>query len=314
MNRLSAYSPNLKQSWMLAFILVLCQLVASGILRIFLHNIGIITREWASLSDSVLAFTVTALIIVRLGRRSDNVSVATPGEPLINCLCGMKRKAHGAQKPRYINGIVEVASAAQRSESPAQAINQRFPGFSPFLWFLLVPFIWSVSIATGPLTMWIPMPDTIKQMFMDMSQFSLPAVLLTVIIAPVFEEWFCRGIILKGLLKHYSPRKAIVWSAVIFSVLHLNPWQGISAFCGGLAIGWIYWRTRSLRYCIFMHAAKNTMGFIFVFIFPDVSIDTSLADFTAGYYIYAVALFACVFTTIGINKLISSRTTADMRN
>jgi len=47
-------------------------------------------------------------------------------ETLINCLCGMKRKAPGAQKPRHINRIVEVASTAQRSDSPAQAINQGF--------------------------------------------------------------------------------------------------------------------------------------------------------------------------------------------
>ena len=47
-------------------------------------------------------------------------------ETLINCLCGMKRKAHGTQKPRHINRIVEVASTAQRSDSPAQAINQGF--------------------------------------------------------------------------------------------------------------------------------------------------------------------------------------------
>jgi len=38
----------------------------------------------------------------------------------------MKRKAHGAQKPRHIKRIVEVASTAQRSGSLAQAINQRF--------------------------------------------------------------------------------------------------------------------------------------------------------------------------------------------
>ena len=36
------------------------------------------------------------------------------------------RWAHGAQKPRHINRIVEVASTAQRSDSPAQAINQGF--------------------------------------------------------------------------------------------------------------------------------------------------------------------------------------------
>ena len=45
---------------------------------------------------------------------------------LINYLRGMKRKAHGAQKPRHIRKYVEVASTAQRGDSPAQAINQRF--------------------------------------------------------------------------------------------------------------------------------------------------------------------------------------------
>ena len=45
---------------------------------------------------------------------------------LINCLCGMKLKAHGAQEPRHIQKYVEVASTAQRGDSPAQAINQRF--------------------------------------------------------------------------------------------------------------------------------------------------------------------------------------------
>ena len=47
-------------------------------------------------------------------------------ETLINCLCGMKRKAHGAQEPRHILKYVEVTSIAQRSDSPAQAINQCF--------------------------------------------------------------------------------------------------------------------------------------------------------------------------------------------
>ena len=45
---------------------------------------------------------------------------------LIYCLLGMKRKTHGAQEPRHIQRYVEVTSTAQRSDSPAQAINQRF--------------------------------------------------------------------------------------------------------------------------------------------------------------------------------------------
>ena len=47
-------------------------------------------------------------------------------EMLLNCLCGMKRKAHGAQEPRHIWKYVEVASTAQHRDSPAQTINQRF--------------------------------------------------------------------------------------------------------------------------------------------------------------------------------------------
>jgi len=59
-------------------------------------------------------------------KNADYSSYPPLSEPLINCLRGMKRKAHGAQEPRHINRIVEVASTAQRSDSPAQTINQRF--------------------------------------------------------------------------------------------------------------------------------------------------------------------------------------------
>jgi flagella basal body P-ring formation protein FlgA len=48
----------------------------------------------------------------------------TMKEILINCLRKMKRKAHGAQKPKHIQRYVEVAITAQRSDSLAQAINQ----------------------------------------------------------------------------------------------------------------------------------------------------------------------------------------------
>ena len=47
-------------------------------------------------------------------------------ETLINCLRVMKRKAHGADGPGHIQKYVEVTSTAQRSDSPAQVINQCF--------------------------------------------------------------------------------------------------------------------------------------------------------------------------------------------
>ena len=48
-------------------------------------------------------------------------------KPLINQASRMKRKADGAQETRHIIRIGEFTSTAQRSDSPAQAINQTFP-------------------------------------------------------------------------------------------------------------------------------------------------------------------------------------------
>ena len=68
-------------------------------------------------------------------------------EMLIYCLRGMKRKAHGAQEPRHIQKYVEVTSAAQRSDSPAQAINQRFHKYICFtILFLLLSGMCAVSV------------------------------------------------------------------------------------------------------------------------------------------------------------------------
>ena len=39
-------------------------------------------------------------------------------EALINCLCGMKCKAHGAQEPRHIQKYVEVAGTANAAIRP----------------------------------------------------------------------------------------------------------------------------------------------------------------------------------------------------
>ena len=267
MKRLLAYSPNLKQSWVLVLITMLCSAIIYFVMRAIMQYAGASVQEWHDIFSSLLIFTVVALLVVRLGR-------------------------HGSYEP--------VAS----------------PRRSPLLWLLLVPFTLSISLATEPLTAWIPIPDIIKQVFDDVFQATLPGFLLIVILAPLCEEWLCRGIILKGLLKHYSPRKAIVWSAVIFSVLHLNPWQGVSAFCGALAIGWIYWRTRSLWCCIFMHAVNNAMSFLFIFFFPDARFVMTLVAFAGSYYIYLyiAILLVGVFSWIGIKNIFYSDATSDIRS
>ena len=81
--------------------------------------------------------------------------------------------------------------------------------------------------------------------------------LVTAIFAPVFEEWLCRGMVLRGLLTKMKPAWAIVISALFFAVIHLNPWQALNAFGIGLVMGFVYYKTGSLWLTMLIHFVNN---------------------------------------------------------
>ena len=82
------------------------------------------------------------------------------------------------------------------------------------------------------------------------------------ILAPVFEEIFCRGILLRGLLRRMRPGWAILLSAALFALMHGNPWQGAGALVLGLLLGYAYYRTGSLWLTMLMHAANNLFSLL----------------------------------------------------
>lgn len=79
----------------------------------------------------------------------------------------------------------------------------------------------------------------------------------TCIIAPIFEEILYRGVLLNGLLKKYNYKKAIIYSALIFGIAHMNLPQGINAFFLGIIIGLAYYYTRSIYIGMVMHFVNN---------------------------------------------------------
>ena len=123
-----------------------------------------------------------------------------------------------------------------------------------------------IAIQTGiifPIVSSLPMPESIKEIFLELGNkngvFSFIAI---VIAAPVIEELIFRGIILNGLLRKYSPIKSIIISSILFGIAHLNPWQFISAFLIGIFSGWVYYRTRKLSLSILIHLVNNLFAFI----------------------------------------------------
>lgn len=157
------------------------------------------------------------------------------------------------------------------------------------------------SIILERISVLLPMPLKVREIFERVFTKDLFSFMSVVIIAPIVEEILCRGIILKGLLKNYAPNKAIIISAILFSVLHLNPWQAIPAFFGGLFLGWIYYKTQSVIPGMIFHAAINTTGFAFLFLGNSKQ---DLPDLFGKMYYPILLVSALVFTVscIFINK------------
>ena len=132
----------------------------------------------------------------------------------------------------------------------------------------IIPFMIIAAIALlfgiiSPISNLIPMPELIKKALANLAnQSGFFSFLYMVIAAPIFEELIFRGIMLDGLLKRYSPIKAILISSFLFGLVHLNPWQFITGLFLGVFMGWIYYKTKSISFTIIIHASVNLTGFL----------------------------------------------------
>ena len=173
-------------------------------------------------------------------------------------------------------------------------------------WLALVVSIatMAASFVAEPVNTLLPeMPELLKQALEQLTEGPVWIALLSVsIFAPFFEEWLCRGIVLRGLLKKMKPGWAIVVSALFFAVLHMNPWQAIPAFILGLLFGYVYYRTGSLKLTMLMHCVNNTLAVICSHI-PSLAEAETFMDVMSP-WAYACIYAACIlFLTAAVITL-----------
>lgn len=102
------------------------------------------------------------------------------------------------------------------------------------------------------------------------------------LLAPVIEELLFRKLLIDRLHR-FGDRAAILVSAVAFGLLHGNFSQLFYACFIGMLLGYVYCRTRRLRYTILLHMAINLLGGVL----PSALLSAQLA---AG--VYSVGLLA----------------------
>jgi membrane protease YdiL (CAAX protease family) len=156
-------------------------------------------------------------------------------------------------------GLTVLFAAARRGISVRAYLAVNYPA-SRELWRqlgYLVVFIVAVHVVVLVLGRSIVTP--FEQRLYETAQS--PALLLFAIVlaAPVFEETFLRGFIFQGLLTSLGARSAIVFTALLWALLHVQyDLVEISMiFAGGLLLGYARLRANSILVPIAMHSLWN---------------------------------------------------------
>ena len=170
---------------------------------------------------------------------------------------------------QFIPAIIFVAHKSRAASWNTQGYLLDNNHFAPLGGLLCAALVMLATLSAGfasdaVTSLLPPMPEWLEGLLENMTGGRVWVDFLCVsIMAPFFEEWLCRGVILRGLLHNkMKPVWAIVISAAFFAVIHMNPWQAIPAFLLGCLFGWVYYRTGSLKLTMLMHFTNNTLALI----------------------------------------------------
>jgi hypothetical protein len=120
-------------------------------------------------------------------------------------------------------------------------------------------------------------------------------VLMVVIVAPVFEEFYVRGVLLTRWTVKWGVIPSVIVSSVAFSLPHIINLIGM--FCVGCVLAVFYIRTQSLFVPIGIHFVNNLFSWIILFLGTIFGIPTSystVTEFQESWWIGLIALVISV--------------------
>lgn len=223
-------------------------------------------------------------------------------------------------KLAYIPTFLLIVVAAKIYRTIRCHITQspcRFVGngrLSPNSVLLGIVLMVAISIVIDPLSTLFS-KDMVDYVKMFTTGNMWVTLIVTVLFAPILEEIFFRGILLKDISISWGPRWGIFISALIFSALHFNIIQAIPAFLMGLVFGYIYIHTRrGLTNVIMIHVINNLMASVSLFWgFAEVSVwQRYLPHLTWYRAVYGVAVLLVLFLIVRVIT-ISGKSLIDKR-
>lgn len=88
-----------------------------------------------------------------------------------------------------------------------------------------------------------------------------------VILPPLAEEMMFRGFMYRGLASKWPKIVAALVTSLLFALVHFQWNVGIDVFVLSMILIWLYERTKNLWMCVLLHAFKNGLAFLAIFVF-----------------------------------------------
>lgn len=149
-----------------------------------------------------------------------------------------------------------VKRSSEEGEGQIKSVTRINYGFWILIVMVGVRLFYNHSI--GPFVeTFIQVDPYLVEAFDDLLTVQWVGLVSILVFAPIFEELIFRGIVMKGLLRTYSPSVAIFVSALFFAIYHMSFLQGVNAFYIGIIIGIIYFMTKSIYWAITAHFLNN---------------------------------------------------------
>lgn len=113
-----------------------------------------------------------------------------------------------------------------------------------------------------------PMPEILRQAIEESLKIQSTSDLIIIIISAVFiaaivEEMLFRGFVQTSFERHFDVTKAVMSSALIFTIIHFNPWWAIQVMIIGVILGVMAWKSNSIVPAMIVHLINNGIALIF---------------------------------------------------
>jgi len=196
------------------------------------------------------------------------------------------------------------------TRGPRQTLLLKLPPWKTLpATLLLVVAVHPVMMALQTVVMQLyPINESIAEQLSELfkNDFPLWQLLLLIAVLPaICEELAFRGFILSGFRRLGHKWRAVIYTAVIFGLIHAIIQQQLLAFLVGVVIGYIAVQTGSILPCILFHVAYNSLNISLTKVSAETlsrwpALDTimDLSSETGHSYHWSVVAAGCIVSMV----------------